>query len=99
MKRYILCFIFMMIAAADCRAYTLPDFGEPASSVLSIPKEQELGRQFMRSLKRQVRLVNDPVLQDYIRRLGRRLASKSSRPAKSYHFRRTDFNSFDNLVT
>ncbi len=64
----------------------LPDFGDSSGSLISPTREFELGREFMRSVTAQVRLVDDPHIHQYIRRLGERLVSHSDAPRYPFTF-------------
>ncbi len=65
----------------------LPDIGAPSDSVITPAEEQRLGKAFMRSLRKQTTIVNDPLLMEYIDDLGQRLVLESGdRSDQSYHF-------------
>ena len=49
---------------------SLPDMGSTAASALSPMEEQKLGEAFMRNVRQNVKLVDDPLAQDYITSLG-----------------------------
>lgn len=49
---------------------TLPDIGDASSVELSIPEERKLGEAFMRSIRQNVKLIDDPLTNDYIKSLG-----------------------------
>lgn len=53
----------------------LPDIGQAGSSTLSPREEQELGREFMRTVQQRLKLVDDPVSQTYVQNLADRLVS------------------------
>ncbi len=55
----------------------LPSLGDHTSGIISLAKERELGQGFLRSIRAQAPLVNDPVLQEYLELLIYRLASHS----------------------
>lgn len=61
-------------SAAD-PTLNLPQMGEPADQVMSLRDEKRIGRSFMRQIRRQVRLVRDPEVNQYIQRLGKRLVA------------------------
>ena len=54
----------------------LPDIGNTADAIMSVDEEKKLGVEFMRSVRANLDLVNDPVSNEYIKNLGERLASQ-----------------------
>lgn len=52
----------------------LPDFGDSAGGLISPQQERALGEEFMRQVRREAPLVTDPEVEDYIQRLGIKLA-------------------------
>ena len=48
----------------------LPDMGSTAASALSPAEERKLGEAFMRNVRQNVKLVDDPLVEDYLRSLG-----------------------------
>ncbi|MDF7671237.1 M48 family metalloprotease [Orbaceae bacterium ESL0721] len=71
-------------AAAD--NIKLPDIGTVAASTLTIGQEMEMGDYYMRMLRSSTPIVNDPVLNQYINDLGKRLVSKADSVQTSFHF-------------
>lgn len=65
---------------------SLPDIGDPANQVMTPAKEQQIGKQMMNEVRRQLSLGTDPELNAYIQDLGSRLASHSDAPNYHYHF-------------
>lgn len=75
----------------------LPDLGDPAATVLSPEEETQLGRRFMRAARQKLAFVTDPELDEYVRRLGNRLAHATSAENPNYRFyliRNPDLNAF-----
>ena len=72
-------FFLLIIASASLRGNPseLPTFGDRLSGTLSIEKERQLGQQFLRSLRAQAPILDDPILQDYLEHLIYRLAAHS----------------------
>ena len=64
----------------------LPDIGTAAASTLSIGQEMEMGDYYMRILRAQAPILNDPVLNQYINDLGQKLVSKSESVQTPFHF-------------
>lgn len=73
-------------ARADVSALDLPDFGDSAGSVISPQMEKRIGEAFMRHVRKQATIVEDPEVQSYIRSLGYRLVSNSDDSGESYNF-------------
>jgi len=55
----------------------LPDIGDSSFAALSKHDEEVLGQSFMRSVRNQLALVNDPLILEYVQTLGYRLAANS----------------------
>lgn len=63
----------------------LPDLGDPADAVMTPAAEQRLGRAFVLSIRAQQRFIEEPVFEDYIESLGRRLANHTG-GGHNFHF-------------
>ena len=63
----------LISTAAD----TLPDLGDPGAALLGPDQEYRLGRAWLRQLRRQVPILEDPVVQEYAEHLVYDLASHS----------------------
>lgn len=55
----------------------LPSLGDQTSSTISLEQEYHLGRAWLRQLRAQVKLVDDPLIFDYLHHLLYKLASSS----------------------
>ena len=64
----------------------LPDLGLSASSVFSPELDRRIGAAFMRQVRANMRVVDEPELQAYVRTLGLNLASRSHSPELRFHF-------------
>lgn len=73
-------------AYSDIEGSQLPDFGDSSGSLISPAQEQALGEAFMRSVRSQVPLVNDPLIDAYVSRLGNRLVANSDAPGYPFTF-------------
>jgi beta-barrel assembly-enhancing protease len=62
-------------AQADDLSSQLPDIGKAGADVLSPREEQQLGREFMRSVEHSLKLVNDPPSVAYLQGLADQLVS------------------------
>src|SRR5262245_50426598 len=58
----------------------------PACAPLSIPEEQQLGRQMSRELRSQLVFVRDPIVVNYVSDLGESILAAAGRQPFEYHF-------------
>ena len=72
----------------------LPDIGDPASELLSINQEAELGKILLAQINRALPVSTDPELRGYMQSLGTRLISGSLNSNFPYYFRLV----FDNRI-
>lgn len=63
----------------------LPDLGDESAALISPQMERQLGEEFMRAARRQLRVLDDADLNQYVRTLGARLVG-GERAAADYHF-------------
>jgi predicted Zn-dependent protease len=74
-------FALGLLGGGDCRAddnnLDLPDMGSTAGAVLSPIEERRLGDAFMRSVRQSLKLVEDPLVDSYIKSLGNLLVGFS----------------------
>lgn len=66
--------------------YNLPAMGDSSSTLLTTSEEQLLGKEFMRSIRRQLNIEEDPIINSYIRNLGQRLVIASDNPQQPFNF-------------
>lgn len=64
----------------------LPELGASADSVLSPAQQRDLGQAFMRSIRQSERVITDPLVVDYIHRLGKRLVGHSAAAGQHFSF-------------
>jgi predicted Zn-dependent protease len=64
----------------------LPELGNSAGSLMTPKREQELGRAFMRSVRRTQNVMDDPLLADYIQSLGKTLVRHSTASGSPFSF-------------
>ena len=72
----------------------LPDIGDPASELLSVNQEAELGKILLAQINRALPVSTDPELRSYFQSLGTRLISGSLNSNFPYYFRLV----FDNRI-
>ena len=64
----------------------LPDIGDSSGSVITPTQEQELGQAFFRNLHTQLKINQDPEIEQFIQSLGGRLAAHSDNPGQPFYF-------------
>lgn len=64
----------------------LPELGDISGNLLTPTEELRLGQAFMRQIRASERLLDDPLLEDYLSRLGRRLVANSEAEGKHFDF-------------
>lgn len=87
MKRrltYILLSILLTFSASASIYDDLPDLGASSDSVMTPAAERRLGKAFMRSVRRSVDVIEDPILVEYIEKLGNKVKPKNQ--ARPFHF-------------
>ena len=55
----------------------LPSLGDPMSALVSSAQERKLGQEFLRALRNQAPILDDPIIQDYLEHLTYKLVSNS----------------------
>ena len=83
-----MCALLLSVTATPIPALNteLPDLGNSAGSLMTPKRERELGKAFMRSVRRSQKVMDDPVLSDYIQSLGQRLVDSSEARGTSFNF-------------
>ena len=79
-------FILLCAISLPSTAIELPNIGISANTVMSPADEQKLGEAFIRQLRRQVKIIDNPQINNYINALGNRIASYSNNPEQHFHF-------------
>ncbi len=64
----------------------LPDIGSPASTMLTLDDEYQIGRMIVRGLRDQDQILEDPEVTEYIRSLGYKLSSQAHDGAQRFNF-------------
>ncbi|MGL9773729.1 MAG: M48 family metalloprotease [Sodalis sp. (in: enterobacteria)] len=84
-------------AHADEIQDNLPDMGTTAGSTLSIGEEMQMGDYFVRQLRGGAPIINDPLLDQYIKHLGDTLVAHANSVRTPFHFfllRSDELNAF-----
>ncbi len=74
---WLLTLVFICAPLEAAKDLNLPALGDSSSGIVSLEKEREIGQNFLRALRAQAPILNDPLLQDYLEHLIYRLASYS----------------------
>ena len=74
------------LASVSTAQVRLPDFGDSAEEGLSPAEERVLGEAFMRAVRARLTLVDEPLVEQYVRSLGYRLAASSDRRDLGFTF-------------
>src|SRR4051812_15327330 len=69
---------------------TNPATGKPQIALISEQREIDLGRESDQQIQQQLGLYPDPGLQEYVNRIGQRMAAASERPDLPWTFRVLD---------
>lgn len=88
----------VVLATTSIAAEDLPDLGESARADLSPQVERRIGESIMNEIRlREPTYVDDPEINDYLDRLGKRLVAAGDNPTGDFHFfaiRDTTVNAF-----
>ncbi|HFC29847.1 MAG TPA: hypothetical protein ENJ44_02265, partial [Oceanospirillales bacterium] len=82
----ILIFLSLIFINSYAGDYNLPDLGTPSDSVLSPIKEKEIRDEIINQIYAYDLVMLDPIIADYIDKLGFRLARVSSNPQAPFDF-------------
>lgn len=74
-----------LLAAAD-DPLELPELGADSGAILSIQEEEKIGAAFLRALRRDAAIIDDPVIDSYVQSLGTRLANHSDNTRYNFRF-------------
>jgi predicted Zn-dependent protease len=74
-------------APLTAQSYDLPDLGDVAASELSPAAERRIGEQIISQIRwRDAAYLDDPEVEEYVNRLGQRLAAASNNPTQDFDF-------------
>jgi predicted Zn-dependent protease len=80
-------FVFLYSFAFDAPASNLPDLGDVVGAEdLSLAQENKLGEEIMREVRKDPAWLDDPEVEEYINRLGRRLVEAGPDPGRAFEF-------------
>lgn len=78
--------LLVFVAGAGADDIQLPDMGSPADSVLSNTDEARIGRMIMRDIRNSGRVVEDPLITEYLNDIGSRIAAQTNEGNHSFTF-------------
>ncbi len=81
-----LAFALCCTSAAAAQESRLPDIGSSAGTVLSPARQAEYGAMVLAQLRHEGYILDDPLLDGWLRDVGQRLASASDRPQQGFTF-------------
>jgi len=81
-----LAFALCCVAAASAQESRLPDIGSSAGTVLSPAKQAEYGSMVLAQLRHEGYILDDPLLDGWLRDVGLRLGAASDRPQQAFTF-------------
>ncbi len=82
----IACSCWISGSQAQSDELRLPDMGTSASEILTPQQEREIGEQMIRYFRSVSRVLDDPIVRNYVEDIGYRLAAHSDRPEHPYTF-------------
>ena len=71
---------------ASAQEARLPDIGSSAGELLTPARQAEYGEMMLRELRNYNYLLEDPLLDEWLQRMGGRLGADSDQPRQPYHF-------------
>ncbi|ANQ86088.1 peptidase [Azoarcus olearius] len=86
MMRRPLALLLSLALAFPVPAADLPDLGDVTASDLSPATERRIGEQVIREIRQDPAYLDDPEVEEYVNRLGRRLAGASQNPQHDFEF-------------
>ncbi|HET9210485.1 MAG TPA: M48 family metalloprotease [Thermoanaerobaculia bacterium] len=88
MRGFAAALVVALLAAWGCS--TNPATGRPQLALISEQQEIEIGRDYDQRIQSVLGVYPDPALQEYVERIGRKLAAGSERPDLAWTFRVVD---------
>lgn len=87
-------------ALAQDGGTALPDIGSSAAQIITPAEQDQYGLMTFRELRKEGLVLEDPLLEDWLQRIGERLGAHSNKPSQRFHFfiiKSRDINAFATL--
>lgn len=88
--RYLIAFLCILLAgpvwAGEALNLNLPNIGDPSRDVLSASQEKLLGKRYMDEIRRDMPLMSNPEVVEYVNEIGQRLVTHCDAPDYGFHF-------------
>ncbi len=78
--------LFPLASLSSNPELNLPDLGTSAGGIMTPKAEQELGKAFMRNVRRQEAVLEDPLVDDYLQELAGLLLRHGDAARREFHF-------------
>ncbi len=85
LKRTLLLLIVLFYSPLNA-ASELPDLGERSETLISKQEEKKLGDRFIKEILLTTEVIDDPIINDYVQKLGQKLVASSFTKRKDFHF-------------
>ena len=79
--------VSLVVFITACGVVRTSPFGDRSFILIPTPQEVSIGRQAARQIERKVNFCKDPVINEYVAFVGRRIAAVSDRHDVVYHFK------------
>lgn len=76
----------VFVAGAGADDIKLPDMGSPADAILNNTEEAQIGRMIMRDIRNSGKVVEDPLITEYLNDIGSRIAAQTNDGDHSFTF-------------
>ncbi len=80
------CLVLTISGNLHAEEINLPELGSPSDQYLSPSAEKQLGREFMLSVKKSAKVLDDPLIEEYVQDLGDRLLKHSDATGQGFTF-------------
>ena len=87
MKRIYAYLVFISLFLVACGIVRTSPFGDKAFILIPTPQEVSIGRQAASQIEKKVKLCKDPVINEYVEFIGKKIAAVSDRHDIIYHFK------------
>lgn len=74
------------LCLAQAAPINLPEMGDSSSTVLSAEDEMRIGKEMLRQLKANSAIIDDPIIGEYIQRLGSQIAANAASSTTRFTF-------------